>query len=60
MRKRKVPNNTEKTAKQPTVTVQTVPGEVSEHQKKLFRAFWTRLIAECQDELKAQKEAKGD
>ena len=40
------------------VTVNVVPGKASEYQKKLFRAFFTRLIAECQRELKAESEAK--
>jgi len=43
---------------QPTVKLTLTPGVVSEHQKKLWRSLWTRLISECQRELKAEQEAK--
>ncbi len=40
------------------VTVNVVPGKAGEYQKKLFLAFFTRLITECQHELKAESETK--
>ena len=40
------------------VTVNVVPGKAGEYQKKLFRAFFTRLITGCQRELKAESETK--
>jgi hypothetical protein len=41
-----VPKTTEKTMKQPTVFVHIAPGKTTEHQKKLWRAFWRRLFTE--------------
>ena len=43
---------------QPIITVRIVPGKANEHQKRLMRAFWARLIAECKGELQAESEAK--
>ena len=40
------------------ITVRIVPGKAGEQQKRLMRAFWTHLIAECKDELQAKSEAK--
>jgi len=47
-----------KPVSQPIITVCIVPGKASEYQKRLVRAFWTRLIAECKGELQAESEAK--
>ncbi len=55
-----VPKTTGKNIKQPIVTCRIVPGKSTEHQKRLWRAAWERLIATVQNELKAENEAKGE
>jgi len=37
-----------------TVIVNIRPGPVSERQKRLWRAWWMRLIAECKREPKSE------
>jgi len=49
-----------KPVSQPIIAVCIVPGKASEYQKKLFGAFFTRLIATVQNELKTENEAKGE
>ncbi len=56
-----MPKTTGKNIKQPIVTCRIVRGgKATEHQKKLYRAWWTRLISDCQRQLRAENEAKGD
>ena len=53
-----MPKTTEKTVKEPTVTVRIVPGEVTPAMKTAWRKLFSRLIAECQRELKLGSETK--
>ncbi|MFC1951811.1 hypothetical protein ACFLYI_02065 [Chloroflexota bacterium] len=43
---------------QPGITVRIVPGKALPAQSQAWLKFFTRLIAECQRELKAESEAK--
>jgi hypothetical protein len=44
-----------KTTTKPVVTVRIVRGgKATEHQKKLYGAWWARLISDCQRELRAE------
>lgn len=43
------------------ITVRIVRGgKVTEHQKKLYQAWVTRLISDCRREIKIQKEDKNE
>ncbi len=47
-----------KTEPQPIITVHIVTGKVTPAQSQAFLKLFTRLIAECQRELKAESEVK--
>ena len=47
-----------KTEPQSVITVRIVPGKVMPAQSQAWLKFFSRLIAECQRELKAESEAK--
>ena len=47
-----------KTELQPVITVRIIPRKAKPAQSQAWFKFFTRLIAECQHELKAESEAK--
>ena len=47
-----------KTEPQPVITVHIVPGKVMPAQSQAWFKFFTRLIVECQRELKDESEVK--
>ena len=46
----------ENSIKEPMVTVRIVQGKATKHHSKLWRAFWTRLLATAQSEFKSESE----
>lgn len=51
-----MPKTIEKTI--PKVSLKIVPGKPTPAMKTAWRKFFSRLIAECQRELRAESEAK--
>ena len=50
-----MPKTTEKTIKQPIITVRILPGPISPAMRRAWVTFWKRLIASATSEVKADE-----